>query len=36
MFDLNVNGKHQQVDVAKDDVPLLWALQDVMGLTGKS
>jgi isoquinoline 1-oxidoreductase subunit alpha len=33
MATLNVNGKQQQVDVAPD-IPLLWALRDVLGLTG--
>jgi isoquinoline 1-oxidoreductase subunit alpha len=33
MVTLNVNGKPQQVDVAPD-TPLLWALRDVLGLTG--
>ena len=33
MVTLNVNGKTQQVDVAPD-TPLLWALRDVLGLTG--
>jgi isoquinoline 1-oxidoreductase alpha subunit len=32
-FDLNVNGKHHQVDVAAD-TPLLWVLRDSVGLTG--
>ena len=30
---LLVNGKEQQLDVP-DDMPLLWALRDVVGLTG--
>jgi isoquinoline 1-oxidoreductase alpha subunit len=30
---LNVNGSDEQVD-APDDMPLLWALRDLMGLTG--
>jgi isoquinoline 1-oxidoreductase alpha subunit len=33
MVTLQVNGKTQQVDVAPD-TPLLWALRDVLGLTG--
>lgn len=33
MVALNINGKTQQVDVT-DDTPLLWALRDVVGLTG--
>jgi isoquinoline 1-oxidoreductase alpha subunit len=30
---INVNGRSQEVDV-EPDMPLLWALRDVMGLTG--
>ena len=30
---LTINGKEQQLDVP-DDMPLLWALRDVLGLTG--
>jgi isoquinoline 1-oxidoreductase alpha subunit len=33
MVALNINGKTQQLDVT-DDMPLLWALRDVIGLTG--
>jgi isoquinoline 1-oxidoreductase alpha subunit len=33
MVTLQVNGKAQQVDVTPD-TPLLWALRDVLGLTG--
>jgi isoquinoline 1-oxidoreductase alpha subunit len=33
MVTLNVNGTSQQVDVTPD-TPLLWALRDVLGLTG--
>ena len=33
MIDLNVNGESRKVDVAPD-MPLLWALRDVAGLTG--
>jgi isoquinoline 1-oxidoreductase alpha subunit len=33
MVALNINGQTQQVDVT-DDTPLLWALRDVVGLTG--
>jgi isoquinoline 1-oxidoreductase subunit alpha len=33
MVTLQVNGKAHQVDVAPD-TPLLWALRDVLGLTG--
>src|SRR5262245_5910096 len=33
MVTLNINGQAQQVDVPVD-MPLLWALRDVVGLTG--
>jgi len=33
MLTLIVNGERRDVDVA-DDVPLLWVLRDVLGLTG--
>ena len=33
MTDLIVNGKVHAVDV-EDDMPLLWALRDVLNLTG--
>ena len=33
MITLNVNGKQRQLDVP-DDMPLLWALRDVLGMTG--
>ena len=33
MIELTVNGKQVQVD-APADMPLLWALRDVLGLTG--
>ncbi len=33
MISLNVNGKEAQLDVT-DDMPILWALRDVMHLTG--
>jgi isoquinoline 1-oxidoreductase alpha subunit len=33
MVALNINGRTHQVDVS-DDTPLLWALRDVVGLTG--
>src|SRR5262245_58408465 len=33
MIKLNVNGKDVQVDV-EPDMPLLWVLRDVIGLTG--
>jgi isoquinoline 1-oxidoreductase alpha subunit len=32
-YDLQVNGRTQSVDVP-DDMPLLWVLRDVIGLTG--
>jgi isoquinoline 1-oxidoreductase subunit alpha len=31
---LNVNGKTQAITVSSTGMPLLWALRDVMGLTG--
>ncbi len=33
MIQLNVNGRQLQVDV-EPDMPLLWVLRDVLGLTG--
>jgi isoquinoline 1-oxidoreductase alpha subunit len=33
MTTINVNGKDRTVD-ADDDMPLLWALRDVLGMTG--
>src|SRR4029453_10054954 len=33
MIKLNVNGKPREVDVA-EDMPLLWTLRDVLGMTG--
>ena len=33
MIELNVNGRTQQVDV-EPDMPLLWVLREVIGLTG--
>lgn len=33
MITLNINGKEQQVD-APEDMPILWALRDVVHLTG--
>ncbi|AKJ30269.1 (2Fe-2S)-binding protein [Caldimonas brevitalea] len=33
MLSLNINGKSHQLDVA-EDMPLLWAVRDVVGLTG--
>ncbi|WP_181704992.1 (2Fe-2S)-binding protein [Chthonobacter rhizosphaerae] len=32
-FDLTINGEARQVDVP-EDMPLLWVLRDVVGLTG--
>lgn len=32
-FELNINGKPVQVD-APDDMPLLWVLRDIAGMTG--
>ena len=33
MITLNINGKQQELDV-QDDMPILWALRDVVHLTG--
>lgn len=33
MIQLNVNGKSHDLDVT-DDMPILWALRDVIGMTG--
>ena len=33
MIDLNINGQHHSVDVP-NDMPVLWVLRDVLGLTG--
>ena len=33
MIDININGKSVALD-APDDMPLLWALRDIVGLTG--
>jgi isoquinoline 1-oxidoreductase alpha subunit len=33
MIKLNLNGKDAELDV-EDDMPLLWALRDTLGLTG--
>ena len=33
MVTLNINGKDVEVD-APNDMPLLWVLRDVLGLTG--
>jgi len=34
MLPLNVNGKDQTVDVKDTNMPLLWVLRDLIGLTG--
>ena len=33
MINLNVNGKNHHLDVT-EDTPILWALRDVIGMTG--
>ena len=33
MINLNINGKPHSLDVT-EDMPLLWAVRDVVGLTG--
>jgi len=33
MTTLNINGKEHQVDIT-DDTPILWAIRDVVGMTG--
>ena len=33
MIDININGQSVAVN-APDDMPLLWALRDIVGLTG--
>ena len=33
MITLNINGKEEKLD-APDDMPILWALRDIMHLTG--
>lgn len=33
MFSLNINGQVQKID-ASEDMPLLWAIRDILGLTG--
>ena len=33
MISVNVNGEDRQID-GPDDMPLLWALRDVLGMTG--
>jgi isoquinoline 1-oxidoreductase alpha subunit len=33
MMTLNINGKPRNLDIP-DDMPLLWALRDVLGMTG--
>lgn len=34
LVNLNVNGKSQAVTVSDTNMPLLWALRDLLGLTG--
>ena len=34
MYTLNVNGQTYQVNVSASDMPLLWVLRDIIGLTG--
>jgi isoquinoline 1-oxidoreductase alpha subunit len=34
MYTLNVNGIQRQADVTDGNMPLLWVLRDVLGLTG--
>ncbi|MEI6663620.1 MAG: (2Fe-2S)-binding protein [Actinomycetes bacterium] len=33
-YTLNVNGKAHQVNASSGDLPMLWALRDLVGLTG--
>jgi isoquinoline 1-oxidoreductase alpha subunit len=33
MMELSINGQRQSVD-APDDMPLLWVLRDILGMTG--
>ena len=33
-YTLNVNGKSHVVEVSRADMPLLWVLRDVLGMTG--
>jgi isoquinoline 1-oxidoreductase subunit alpha len=33
-YTLNVNGQERPVSVSAADMPLLWVLRDVLGLTG--
>jgi isoquinoline 1-oxidoreductase alpha subunit len=33
-FKLNVNGKEHTVTASSEEMPLLWALRDLIGLTG--
>jgi isoquinoline 1-oxidoreductase alpha subunit len=33
MYELNISGETRHVDVP-DDMPLLWVLRDVLGMTG--
>jgi len=34
MISLRINGRTETIDRARGDVPLLWALRDILGLTG--
>lgn len=33
MFTLNINGRNHEID-APEDMPLLWVIRDILGLTG--
>ena len=33
MFTLNINGQNHEID-APEDMPLLWVIRDILGLTG--
>ena len=33
-YTLNVNGKSYKVNASSNDMPMLWALRDIVGLTG--
>jgi isoquinoline 1-oxidoreductase alpha subunit len=33
MIELSINGQRQSVE-APDDMPLLWVLRDILGMTG--
>ena len=34
MYTLNINGTNYQVNVSDGNMPLLWVLRDILGLTG--